>query len=82
MSVAVVIDAPAGRQKRVLPGFGLTMGLTLTYVGIIVLLTLLGQAVDGVVMPRIFRWLRSGLIFANRVGASRVQLLDEFAVGL
>ena len=30
MSMAAVAAAPAGRQKRVLPGFGLTMGLTLT----------------------------------------------------
>ena len=47
MSVAAVIGAPAGRQKRVLPGFGLTMGLTLTYVGIIVLLPVIALVLKG-----------------------------------
>lgn len=47
MSVAAVIVAPAGRQRRVLPGFGLTMGLTLTYVGIIVLLPVIALFLKG-----------------------------------
>lgn len=47
MSMAAVAAAPAGRQKRVLPGFGLTMGLTLTYVGVIVLLPVIALALKG-----------------------------------
>ena len=46
MSVAAVIPAN-GRQRRVLPGFGLTMGLTLTYVGIIVLLPVIALFLKG-----------------------------------
>ncbi|MFC3628020.1 sulfate ABC transporter permease subunit CysT [Paracoccus angustae] len=45
--MAAVAAAPAGRQKRVLPGFGLTMGLTLTYVGVIVLLPVIALALKG-----------------------------------
>ncbi|MGN7867903.1 sulfate ABC transporter permease subunit CysT [Paracoccus sp. 22332] len=37
----------SGRQRRVLPGFGLTMGLTLTYVGIIVLLPVIALFLKG-----------------------------------
>jgi len=47
MSMAAAAAAPAGRQKRVLPGFGLTMGLTLTYVGVIVLLPVIALALKG-----------------------------------
>ncbi|WP_347139692.1 sulfate ABC transporter permease subunit CysT [Paracoccus sp. SSK6] len=46
MSVAAVIPA-RGRQRRVLPGFGLTMGLTLTYVGVIVLLPVIALFLKG-----------------------------------
>lgn len=35
------------RSKRVLPGFGLTMGVTLTYVGVIVLLPVVALALKG-----------------------------------
>ena len=35
------------RPKRVLPGFGLTMGLTLTYVGIIILLPIIALVLKG-----------------------------------
>ena len=47
MSVAAVAAIPAGRRRRVLPGFGLTMGVTLTYVGIIVLLPVIALALKG-----------------------------------
>ena len=47
MSMAAAAAAPDGRQKRVLPGFGLTMGLTLTYVGVIVLLPVIALALKG-----------------------------------
>ena len=47
MSVAAVAAIPAGRHRRVLPGFGLTMGVTLTYVGIIVLLPVIALALKG-----------------------------------
>ncbi|WP_207099481.1 sulfate ABC transporter permease subunit CysT [Paracoccus shandongensis] len=47
MSVAAVAGLPAGRQRRVLPGFGLTMGLVLTYVGIIVLLPVIALFLKG-----------------------------------
>lgn len=47
MSAAAVISVPAGRQRRVLPGFGLTMGLTLTYVGVIVLLPVIALFLKG-----------------------------------
>lgn len=39
--------ASAGRSKRVLPGFGLTMGVTLTYVGVIVLLPVVALVLKG-----------------------------------
>ena len=47
MSVAAVAGLPAGRQRRVLPGFGLTMGLVLTYIGIIVLLPVIALFLKG-----------------------------------
>lgn len=47
MSAAAVTSVPAGRQRRVLPGFGLTMGLTLTYVGVIVLLPVIALFLKG-----------------------------------
>ncbi|GGF71568.1 sulfate ABC transporter permease subunit CysT [Paracoccus acridae] len=56
MSVAAVIDAPARRQKRVLPGFGLTMGLTLTYVGIIVLLPVIALVLKGAEIGPVRFW--------------------------
>ena len=56
MSVAAVIDAPAGRQRRVLPGFGLTMGLTLTYVGIIVLLPVIALFLKGAEIGPVRFW--------------------------
>lgn len=42
-------SAPAStrRSKRVLPGFGLTMGMTLTYLGVIVLLPVIALALKG-----------------------------------
>lgn len=46
MSLAAVIPA-SGPQRRVLPGFGLTMGLTLTYVGVIVLLPVIALFLKG-----------------------------------
>lgn len=39
--------ASARRSKRVLPGFGLTMGMTLTYLGVIVLLPVIALALKG-----------------------------------
>mgnify|MGYP002714687206 CR=1 FL=1 len=56
MSVAAVIDAPAGRQRRVLPGFGLTMGVTLTYVGIIVLLPVIALFLKGAEIGPVRFW--------------------------
>lgn len=38
--VAAVLPLP--RKKRVLPGFGLTMGITLLFIGIVILLPLAG----------------------------------------
>lgn len=43
----VAVTPAAGRQRRVLPGFGLTMGLTLTYVGVIILLPVIALALKG-----------------------------------
>lgn len=43
----VAVTPAAGRQRRVLPGFGLTMGLTLTYVGVIILLPVITLALKG-----------------------------------
>lgn len=39
--------ALAQRSKRVLPGFGLTMGMTLTYLGVIVLLPVIALVLKG-----------------------------------
>ena len=39
--------ASAIRSKRVLPGFGLTMGMTLTYLGVIVLLPVIALVLKG-----------------------------------
>jgi len=46
MSLAMPSLSPA-RQRRVLPGFGLTMGVTLTYLGIIVLIPVAALVVKG-----------------------------------
>ncbi|WP_449042942.1 sulfate ABC transporter permease subunit CysT [Paracoccus sp. (in: a-proteobacteria)] len=46
MSFAMPGLSPA-RQRRVLPGFGLTMGVTLTYLGIIVLIPVAALVVKG-----------------------------------
>ncbi|WP_415392886.1 sulfate ABC transporter permease subunit CysT [Paracoccus sp. SJTW-4] len=46
MSPAMPGFSPA-RQRRVLPGFGLTMGVTLTYLGIIVLIPVAALVVKG-----------------------------------
>lgn len=46
MSLAMPAPSPA-RQRRVLPGFGLTMGVTLTYLGIIVLIPVAALVVKG-----------------------------------
>lgn len=43
----VAVTPAAGRQRRVLPGFGLTMGLTLTYVGVIILLPVIALVLKG-----------------------------------
>ena len=43
MSAAVAVSAPRfGRRRSVLPGFGLTLGFTLTYLGLLVLIPLAG----------------------------------------
>ncbi|MDQ2066580.1 sulfate ABC transporter permease subunit CysT [Xinfangfangia sp. CPCC 101601] len=41
------LPASAKRSKRVLPGFGLTMGVTLTYLGVIVLLPVIALVLKG-----------------------------------
>lgn len=46
MSLGMPALSPA-RQRRVLPGFGLTMGVTLTYLGIIVLIPVAALVVKG-----------------------------------
>lgn len=46
MSLSTPGFSPA-RQRRVLPGFGLTMGVTLTYLGIIVLIPVAALVVKG-----------------------------------
>lgn len=46
MSLAMPSLSPA-RRRRVLPGFGLTMGVTLTYLGIIVLIPVAALVVKG-----------------------------------
>lgn len=56
MSVAAITAAPAGRRKRVLPGFGLTMGVTLTYVGVIVLLPVIALALKGAEIGPVRFW--------------------------
>ncbi|MBK4217016.1 sulfate ABC transporter permease subunit CysT [Paracoccus caeni] len=47
MTTLAITAAPSGRTKRVLPGFGLTMGLTLTYVGIVILLPVIALMLKG-----------------------------------
>jgi sulfate transport system permease protein len=47
MTAAVPARAAPVRAKRVLPGFGLSMGVTLTYVGVIVLLPVVALALKG-----------------------------------
>lgn len=55
MSVAAVI--PAGRrQRRILPGFGLTLGLVLSYVGVIVLLPVIALVLKGAEIGPIRFW--------------------------
>ena len=56
MSMAAITAAQAGRQRRVLPGFGLTMGLTLTYVGIIVLLPVIALVLKGAEIGPVRFW--------------------------
>ena len=46
----------SGRTRRVLPGFGLTMGLTLSYVGIIVLLPVLALVLKGAEIGPVRYW--------------------------
>ncbi|SHM27169.1 sulfate transport system permease protein [Paracoccus solventivorans] len=46
MSLAMPSLSPA-RRRRVLPGFGLTMGVTLTYLGIVVLIPVAALVVKG-----------------------------------
>ena len=47
MTAAVPARGAPVRAKRVLPGFGLSMGVTLTYVGVIVLLPVVALALKG-----------------------------------
>ena len=47
MTTLAISQAATGRTKRVLPGFGLTMGLTLTYVGIVILLPVIALMLKG-----------------------------------
>lgn len=47
MTGAAVTMPRRARSRRVLPGFGLTMGLTLSYVGIIVLLPVMALVLKG-----------------------------------
>lgn len=47
MNAAVPARGAPVRAKRVLPGFGLSMGVTLTYVGVIVLLPVVALALKG-----------------------------------
>lgn len=47
MTAAVPARGGRVRAKRVLPGFGLSMGVTLTYVGVIVLLPVVALALKG-----------------------------------
>jgi sulfate transport system permease protein len=42
MTAAAALASPPRRRLRVLPGFGLTLGLTLTYTGLLVLVPLAG----------------------------------------
>ncbi|ABN78526.1 MULTISPECIES: sulfate ABC transporter permease subunit CysT [Cereibacter] len=45
--IARTAPGPARRSKRVLPGFGLTMGMVLTYLGVIVLLPVVALVLKG-----------------------------------
>ncbi|MDO5647232.1 sulfate ABC transporter permease subunit CysT [Paracoccus sp. (in: a-proteobacteria)] len=47
MSLSATITPRRVRSRRVLPGFGLTMGLTLTYIGVIVLLPVIALVLKG-----------------------------------
>ncbi|TBN49260.1 sulfate ABC transporter permease subunit CysT [Paracoccus sediminis] len=52
----MAVASGGGRQRRVLPGFGLTMGLTLTYVGIVVLLPVIALALKGAEIGPVRFW--------------------------
>ncbi|SNR53336.1 sulfate transport system permease protein [Paracoccus sediminis] len=54
--MAMAVASGGGRQRRVLPGFGLTMGLTLTYVGIVVLLPVIALALKGAEIGPVRFW--------------------------
>lgn len=54
--MAMAVASGGGRQRRVLPGFGLTMGLTLTYVAIVVLLPVIALALKGAEIGPVRFW--------------------------
>lgn len=60
MTALAITDAAAGtrpgRTRRVLPGFGLTMGVTLTYVGLVVLLPVIALFLKGAEIGPVRFW--------------------------
>lgn len=56
MTTLAISQAATGRTKRVLPGFGLTMGLTLTYVGIVILLPVIALMLKGAEIGPVRFW--------------------------
>lgn len=56
MTSLAVTTPRSARTRRVLPGFGLTMGLTLSYVGIIVLLPVLALVLKGAEIGPVRYW--------------------------
>lgn len=80
-----------GRRRRVIPGFGLSLGYTMAWLGLIVLIPLVGLFVhsaqlglDGLwriwTEPRVLAALRDQ--FRHRAGGSGVQRGDGHAGGL
>ena len=85
--VSLALDDGRQRGSRVLPGFGLTMGLTLLYLGLIVLLPLAGLFVKASELsgPALWSTLTDGravFAFAVSFGCAGLAALIDLPLGL
>lgn len=80
MSLAKKLRLPKAPRHQILPGFGLTMGYTVTYLGLIVLIPLAAAFISAAHLP-LKEWLH--VLLAPRVlAAFRLSILASIAAAL